>query len=304
MLDKVPGTPTLFHRSAATQKKQTSSQSNGINPPGPTRLNQSILWGKGNFGASPALKTIAGALIPLGVTLWVSGTLYSAHESVRPKDQSFCAHIAESAGWGALGIPLIIGSYLASRCCGPSSGVSTPPDPTLLGKFTRYGKKIVASPIMKNIGAILTGAGAGAALGCPWMVTLLIGVGVGTSWAGGIGLAIAAAGIVLWMISTHFSMQEKPQEQDARGHIAESAGMAVIGLPCAILDAMLDCCRRCNDLVSADTQAVSGMPGQTSPSGSEPDQDEPSENTRDLSRRAGSIDDLELAGKYASSQST
>jgi len=257
------------------------SHSSAKNPPDSARLNHSALWGKGNFGASPALKAIGVALIPLGVasigfggigimiivvgvTLWVSSTMYSAHDSVRPEGQSFSAHVAESIGWGVLGIPLIMGSYLKAWCCRHCSDVSRPPEPTRLNKFARCGKKIVASPTMKNMAGFLTGVGAGGALGCPWIATLLISVGVGTSWAGAIGVAIAAVGIVLWMLSAHWSMQEKPQEQDAAAHIAQSAGMAVIGLPCAILDAIANGFHWCCGRVAAQE---SGLPDHPSLAG-------------------------------------
>lgn len=304
--------PTSFHRSAAPKEAPNSSHSIGTNPPGPDILTQSTLWGKGNFGASPALKALGGALIPIGVatigfggigiliivigiTLWASSTMYSAHESVRPAGQSFSAHIAESIGWAVLGIPLIIGTCLKSYFGTNAAGAHKPPEPTFLNKFTKCCKKIVASPIMKNIAGALTGAGAGAALGCPWLVTLLIGVGVGTSWVGGIGIAIAAAGIILWLISMRLSLNEKPPEQDAAAHIAESAGMAAIGLPCTILETISHCYQWFGERNSSPVQTLSDMRERNAPSIASASQSDTDSASHGLSEEP---DNLLLTEKY------
>ena len=98
----------------------------------------------------------------------------------------------------------------------------------------------LAIPAFKNIGGGLAAAGFATLAGSPWALAL-IGIGAGTSWAAGIGIAFIAVGITLWLVSTYLSMKEKPAGQSPVNHLVESAGMAAVGIPCTILNAICKC---------------------------------------------------------------
>jgi len=126
------------------------------------------------------------------------------------------------------------------------SNPTNPPGPTQLSRSAKtVTRSLVASPVVKNIAGLFIAAGAGAAAGCPYLVGILIAVGVGTSWISGAGLIIAGVGIGLWVVSTYLSNNENAPEQNFAEHLSISVAMSAVGIFYAIYSAVRPAFRSC-----------------------------------------------------------
>jgi len=117
--------------------------------------------------------------------------------------------------------------------------------PTLLNQFTRCCKKMTASAVTKNLAGLMFGAGVGATFGCPWVIGLFIAAGVGTSWIGGVGIALIGVGFILWTASTILKARQEVDCTSLPVEIGVSAFMGVVGIPYVIFNALGN---RCNSV--------------------------------------------------------
>jgi len=139
-----------------------------------------------------------------------------------------------------------------------------PPGPKQLRCSAKtVARNILVSPITKNLVGAAIATGAGVAMGCPLLVSVLLGIGVGTSWMCGAGLIISGVGLGIWILSTYASIQERKEGQSVAGHCAESLMMGLAGIPYFIVNSIYNGLRSCCS--SDDSAQENGLPQQTLP---------------------------------------
>ncbi len=154
----------------------------------------------------------------------------------------------------------------------PDPGRGAPDNPTLLNRFAICCRTIAASEVMKNIAALgMIGTGAGALWGCPWVTGFLIGLGVGTSWMGGLGIALIGAGLILWTVSTVLSAKEPGACTNPVLEAGFSALMGVVGIAYVIVTHVLNFFQSC--CCGADPDGLNFVPKPVSGHRPEPEQD-------------------------------
>lgn len=154
----------------------------------------------------------------------------------------------------------------------PDPGRGAPDNPTLLNRFAICCRTIAASAVMKNIAGLgMIGTGAGALWGCPWVTGFLIGLGVGTSWMGGLGIALIGVGLILWTVSTVLSAKEPGACTNPGLEAGFSALMGVVGIAYVIVTHVLNFFQSC--CCGGDPDARNFVPKPVSGHRPEPQQD-------------------------------